>query len=208
MRTQRTRAIPWLGVLVLALPSVYAFAQENGDAASSPEVAPAAPSRTYAGECSKGNAKYALRDFSGAIAHYHAAIDLDSKNPLGYYLLGQAQLAAGSIADAEASWNRASLASGDHDPALRSRVLFAVADLKERQWKWDDAKAAWQAYLDWSSRFPSPAAYPASAASRQQVIDAMLRQDKSYDVVRRRIEDTRDGGVLSDLSKSPPAGSN
>lgn len=206
MRIHGTRALPWLGVLALALalPSVHAFAQGSSDAASSPEVAPAAPSRSYAGECSQGNAKYALRDFSGAFAHYHSAIDLDPKNPLGYYLLGQAQLAAGSIADAEASWNRASLLSGDHDPALRSRVLFAVADLKERQWKWDNAKSAWRAYLDWSSRFPNAAAYPASAQSRQQVIDAMLRQDKSYEIVRRRIEETKDGGVLSDLSKPAP----
>ena len=148
--------------------------------------------------------EYALRDFSGAFARYHSAIDLDSKNPLGYYLLGQAQLAAGSIADAEASWNRASLLSGDHDLALRSRVLFAVADLKERQWKWDNAKSAWRAYLDWSSRFPNAAAYPASAQSRQQVIDAMLRQDKSYGNLHRRIEETKDGGVLSDLSKPAP----
>jgi tetratricopeptide (TPR) repeat protein len=200
MRSRRTRVIPWLVLLALALPPVYAAAQDTGPAGRDHK---AIPSGKYTGLCSEGNAKYALRDFPAAIAHYHAAIELDPKNPLGHYLLGEAQLAAGNVADAEASWNRASLESGERDPAMRSRVLFVIADLKERQWKWDDAKAAWQVYLDWASRFPNAAAYPASARSRQQVIDAMLRQDKSYEVVRRRIEETKDGGVFTDLSKAP-----
>jgi hypothetical protein len=40
--------------------------------------------------------------------------------------------------------------------------------------------------------------------SRQQVIDAMQKQDKAYAVVRQRIADTKAGGVFTDLSKSPP----
>ncbi|HXN33267.1 MAG TPA: hypothetical protein VN894_15450, partial [Polyangiaceae bacterium] len=64
----------------------------------------------------------------------------------------------------------------------------------------------WQVYLDWTSRFPHAAAFPASARSRQQVIDAMLQQDKVYEVVRRRIAETKDGGVFTDLSKSPSEG--
>ena len=42
----------------------------------------------------------------------------------------------------------------EKDPALRARVLFVLADLKERQQKWDDARAAWQVYLDWASKYP------------------------------------------------------
>jgi tetratricopeptide (TPR) repeat protein len=200
MRSRRTSAILGLVLLALALPPAYAAAQGTGPAARGNTTVPSAK---YTGLCSQGNAKYALRDFPAAIAYYHAAIELDPKNPLGHYLLGEAQLAAGNVADAEASWNRASLESGERDPAMRSRVLFVIADLKEREWKWDDAKAAWQVYLDWANRFPNAAAYPASARSRQQVIDAMLRQDKSYEVVRRRIEETKDGGVFTDLSKAP-----
>jgi hypothetical protein len=86
---------------------------------------------------------------------------------------------------------------------MHARALFVIADLKERQWKWDDAKAAWQAYLDWTNRFPNAGTFPASARSRQQVIDVMLKQDKAYEIVRRRIAETKDGGVFTDLSKSP-----
>jgi tetratricopeptide (TPR) repeat protein len=180
---------------------VVAVGQGRGVAKSAESAARGAGK--YAEACAQGNAKYAGRDFQGAIALYRSAIELDPKNPLGYYLLGEAELAAGSIAEAETAWNRASAGSSDKDPALRAHILFVMADLKERQWKWDEAKAAWQVYLDWASRFPNVPSFPASARSRLQVIDAMLKQDKAYEIVRRRIADTKDGGVFTDLSKSP-----
>jgi tetratricopeptide (TPR) repeat protein len=186
----------------LALLPVAALAQ-GGPAAKTHDEVPAAPSVKYVEACTRGNVKYATRDFQGAIALYRGAIELDPKNPLGYYLLGEAQLAAGNIAEADAAWSRASAESGERDPAMHARALFVIADLKERQWKWDDAKTAWQAYLDWANRFPNAVAFPASARSRLQVIDVMLKQDKAYEIVRRRIAETKDGGVFTDLSKSP-----
>jgi hypothetical protein len=81
-----------------------------------------------------------------------------------------------------------------------------LADLRERQKKWDDARAAWQVYLDWAAKFPAAGAFPTSGQSRQRVIDAMLKQDKAYEVVRQRIADTKNGNTFTDLSKSPPAG--
>jgi hypothetical protein len=33
----------------------------------------------------------------------------------------------------------------------------------------------------------------------------MMKQDKAYDVVRERINATKNGGVFTDTSKSPPA---
>jgi tetratricopeptide (TPR) repeat protein len=184
-----------------ALGPVIALGQGGGSKAH--EEVPSAASGKYTQACAQGNAKYGARDFQGAIAQYRGAIELEPRNPLGYYLLGEAQLAAGNIAEAEASWNRALTESSDKDPAMRARVLFVLADLKERQWKWEDAKAAWQAYLDYTGRFPKAAGFPASARSRQQVIDAMLKQDKAYEIVRKRIAETKDGGVFTDLSKSP-----
>jgi len=155
--------------------------------------------------CVQGNAKYAARDFPGAIELYRKAIELNPKHPLAQYLIGEAQLASGNMPEAEAAWSRAVLDSSEKEPALKARILFVVADLKERQKKWDDAKTAWQAYLDWASKFPKAGAFPESAQSRQQVIDAMVKQDKAYEVVRQRIAGTKAGGVFTDLSKSPPA---
>ena len=153
----------------------------------------------------QGITKYAARDFPGAVASFQKAIEADPKNPLGHYFLGEAQLAAGNMTEAEAAWNRASLEASEKDPALRAKILFVLADLKERQHKWDDARAAWQVYLDWAAKYPNANAYPASGQSRQQVIDTMLKQDKAYDVVRERIAATKNGGVFTDLSKSAAA---
>jgi tetratricopeptide (TPR) repeat protein len=162
-------------------------------------------SAKYKEACAQGNARYVARDFGGAIEMYRKAIELDPKNPLAHYLLGEAQLGAGNLAEADAAWNRAALESAEKDPALRGRVLFVLADLKEREKKWDDAKAAWQVYLDWVAKYPKAGGFAASGQSRQQAIDAMLNQDKAYQIVRQRIADTKAGTVFTDLSKSPPA---
>lgn len=191
-----------MGLLVPVLAAVPVLALGQGGGSKAEEV-PSAPASKYAQACAQGNAKYGARDFQGAIAQYRGAVELDAKNPLGLYLLGEAQLAAGNIPEADASWNRALAVSSDKDPAMHARILFVLADLKERQWKWEDAKTAWQTYIDYAGRFPNAGAFPASAHSRQQVIDAMLKQDKAYEIVRKRIAEAKDGGVFTDLSKSP-----
>jgi tetratricopeptide (TPR) repeat protein len=157
--------------------------------------------RAYQDACSEGNAKYASRDFDGAIASYRKAIEMFPHKPLGHYLLGEAQLAANNLTEAEASWGRALLEASEQDPTLRARILFVTADLKERQKKWDEAKAAWQVYIDWSNRFADAGVFPGSGTARIQAIDAMLKQDKAYEVVRQRIEETRDGGVYTEIAK-------
>lgn len=201
----RLRAL--LLLVSLALTSASADADGGkGDGRKKAEnsVSASTASPKYKEACAQGNARYVTRDFAGAIDAYRAAIELDAKNPLAHYLLGEAHLAAGSFTEADAAWNRAALESTDGDPALRAKILFVLADLRERQKKWDDARAAWQVYLDWVAKSRGVAAFPASGQSRQQVIDAMLRQDKSYEVVRRRIADTKNGGVFTDVNKSPP----
>jgi tetratricopeptide (TPR) repeat protein len=212
MRPRPYRLVSWLVVLcapVLVLAPVMAWGDGgNGASKKKADAAQTARSsdRAYTEACGQGNAKYASRDFDGAVDAYRKAIELAPHKALGHYLLGEAQLAAGNMAEAEASWNRAALESNEQDPTLRARVLFVTADLKERQKKWDDAKAAWQVYADWANRFADAGVFPGSAQSREQVIDTMLKQDKAYDIVRQRIADTKDGGVFSEVSKpSKPA---
>jgi tetratricopeptide (TPR) repeat protein len=195
--------------LIAAAPIAPAVARgeggKGGSKSASTESASVkgAPSRGYLEACAQGAAKYAARDFPGAIAAFQKAIELSPNLALGHYFLGEAQLAAGSMTEAEAAWNRAALQSGD--PALHARILFVLADLKERQKRWDDAKAAWQVYLDWANKYPNANAFPASAQSRNQVIDTMVKQEKAYELVRQRIAETKSGNVFTDLSKSPSA---
>jgi len=193
--------------VVLALGPA-AYADGKGDAKKKHQDDDSAesggPSHAYREACTDGNKKYAARDFPGAIADYRQAIEHDPKNPLAFYLLGEAQLAGGNMTEAEAAWNRASLESSDKEPALRAKILFVLADLKERQKKWEEARAAWQVYLDWANKYPKAGAFPGSAQSRQQVIDADQKLDKAYAVVRQRIADTKAGGVFTDLNKPAP----
>lgn len=208
MAPRRNRlATSLLLLLVPALALAPVFAWGDGPKPGPKKTSAAAsagPSHEYSSTCAQGNAKYASRDFDGAIALYRKAIELAPHQGLGHYLLGEAQLGAGNLTEAEASWSRA-LDASDKDPALHGRVLFVTADLKERQKRWEDAKAAWQVYLEWAHRFPDAGAFPDSALSRQQVIDAVIKQDQSYEVVRQRIAASQDGGVFSDSTKSPPA---
>jgi tetratricopeptide (TPR) repeat protein len=202
------RVLGLLLVPALVLAGVPARADGKGDRAKKTEEKKAEESSggsaKYKEACKDGNTKYAARDFAGAIAAYQKAIELDPNNALGHYYLGEAQLAAGSLVEAEAAWNRAALASGEKDPALRARILFVIADLKERQKKWDEAKAAWQVYLDWANKYQNAGAFPGSAQSRQQVIEAMQKLDKATAVVRQRIADSKNGNVFTDLSKPAP----
>jgi tetratricopeptide (TPR) repeat protein len=209
MAPRRNRLAPSLLALVVpavVLGTVVAWGQGEPSGGKKKSDTSAAASRDYSRVCAQGNAKYGSHDFDGAIELYRKAIELSPHQALAHYLLGEAQLAAGNFSDAEASWSRGLLETGEKDPVARARFLFVMADIKEREKKWEDAKAAWQTYLDWVSRFPDGGAFfPASALSRQRVIDTMLKQDKSYEVVRQRIAATADGGVFSDPSKSPPS---
>jgi len=203
-----SRALFLIAATLVLAPSALAdgdrgSTKKHDDSASA--ASKGGPSPEYRKACDAGNAKYAARDFQGAIDQYRKAIELSPKQALGFYLLGEAQLASGSLTEAEAAWTRAALESGQQDPTIHARALFVLADLKERQLKWDEARAAWQVYLDWASRYPNANAFPGSGQSRQQVIDSMKRQDKAYDIVRQRIEETKGGNVFTDLSKSPPA---
>ena len=164
----------------------------------------AAEPRAFAQACSRAQAKYAARDFAGAAVAYQEAVALRPGDALGRYLLGEAWLAAGNLAAAESEWGRA-MAAENADPAVHARVLFVLADLRERQKKWAEAKAGWSTYREWAVRFPSANAFPASADARIAAIDKMLEQDKRYEDVRRRIAETADGGVYNDLSKGPDA---
>ena len=195
-----------LGALGVAVVPVVWAAGGSGSGESKPAAAPGPAAAAglygagpkYAEGCIAGNRKYLTRDFAGAIEAYRAAVQLAPKHPLAYYLMGEAQLAANNMAEADAAWKQAEANADSKDPTLRARVLFVIADLKERQKKWDEAKTAWQAYSEWAAKFPNAGVFPGSATARVQAIDAALKQDKDYEVVRQRIRDTQDGGVFSD----------
>jgi len=144
----------------------------------------------------EGSEKYTAKDVSGAIESFHKATELEPRNPLGYYFLGEAQLGNKDLAQAESAWLHASQVSDEGPPALKLKIFFLIADLRERQKRWDDAKASWEQYGDLCAKFPEAPGFPGVVKERIASIDAMLTQDKAYEIVRKRIAEEK--------AKAPP----
>jgi tetratricopeptide (TPR) repeat protein len=214
----RSRALV-VAVSLLAAPAVVLLplAAAFGDDApsSSPAHPPSADggatrrdpdNRTGLAEwmsrCIDGNAKYLAKDIPGAIDMYRQAIQLAPKRPLPHYLLAEAQLGAGNLAEADVALADAEKLSDDRDPNVRGKVLFVIADTLEREKKWDDAKPAWTKYGDYCAKHVDSGLAPATPPARIQAIDDMLKQDKAYDVVRQRIADELRGDAGSTSPKT------
>jgi len=185
------------GLLPVALVVLGAFAAPSASAvppkkapaaAAKPKEDPAAVAHKQFMEIVKdGSTKYVAKDVSGAIAAFQKATLLEPLNPLGYYFLGEAQLGSNDLAQAESAWLHASQVSDNGPPSLKGKIFFVIADLRERQKRWDDAKAAWGQYGELAAKFPDAIPFPHVAQERISMIDAMLNQDKAYEIVRKRI---------------------
>ncbi len=151
----------------------------------------------------KGNQRYAAKDYAGAIDLYRKGIQLNPRSPLGPYLLGEGHLAAGNVAEAEAAFKQAEELSDAKNPALRSRVLFVVADVYERQKKWPQAKAAWQSYNEHAAKFADAGAFPHSGQSRFEAVEAVLKLEAQYAEVRARIAAEKEPADAGAPAKPP-----
>ncbi len=138
-----------------------------------------------------GTDKYLAKDMSGAIEAFRKATEAEPRNPAGYYFLGEAHLGNKDLAQAESAWLHAAQVSDDGPPAMKLKIFFVIADLRERQKRWDDAKAAWEQYGDVCAKFPDAGAFPGVVKERIAMIDAMLTQDKAYEIVRKRIAEEK-----------------
>jgi tetratricopeptide (TPR) repeat protein len=143
----------------------------------------------------QANRKLVANDAAGAMEIYKQAIPLAPRNPLGHFYQGAAHIALGDLASAEASYREAESLSDDRNSNLRGKILFALADIKERQGKWEEARAAWQAYTDFAQKHADAGVHPQTGASRLQSLDDVLKLQKQYVAVRERIAAERDGGA-------------
>lgn len=187
----------------LAFSSV-AFAQ-GGAAKPDPKAAAAAPTAPmpppagplkdpenkkgispYMEAIKKGEDAFVARDFAGAVTAFQDAVKLDSAKMLAFYRLGEAQLASGKPEEAEAIWTAALNKEGPAD--LKSKVLFVIADLRERQRKLDVAKDEWAKYATFLKEHASDAkGYAGTPEERTKMIERRLKDEKDYAVVKERI---------------------
>ncbi|MDI1448952.1 hypothetical protein [Polyangium sp. 6x1] len=166
-----------------------------GAAGAAAPTAPAGPLKDpdnkkglspYMEAIKKGEDAFVARDFPSAVTAFQDAIKLDSTKMLGFYRLGEAQLASGKPEEAEAVWNVALNKDGPAD--LKSKVLFVLADLRERQRKLDVAKEAWGKYAQFLKDQADAKGYAGTPEERQKVIDRRAKDEKDYAAVKERIQ--------------------
>ncbi|WP_437778413.1 hypothetical protein [Sorangium sp. So ce1097] len=178
--------------VAVAVPAVAQ--QPATDAAAPPAAAAATSPKDPAGQTGispymeqilKGQASFVARDIPGAIAAFQEAIKLDPTKMLGFYRLGEAMLESANQAEAEAAWTTALGKKGTE--ALHAKVLFCLADLRERQKSWQGAREAWGTYGAFVTSNPKAGGYPATATERQKQIDRRVKDEKDYAAVKERI---------------------
>jgi tetratricopeptide (TPR) repeat protein len=207
----RISQVPMWLVLAMALPA-NAFAQDTVPPAATapPSAAPAstappaakpaasadAPRRDPKGikgispfweAIKKGDDAVAARDMDAAKAAYQEAIKLEPHNGMGQYRMGEIELSAGHIKEAEAVWDAALRFSGDN-VSLKAKILFVLADAKERRRSLEEEKNGWNAYETHIKASPSAKAYPESAADRKKRIDEWKQLEIDYGAVKERIK--------------------
>lgn len=113
----------------------------------------------------KGDRAYVARDFDGAIAAYREAIKSDPEKALAHYRVGEAQLAKGDMKEAEASFV-SGLRFVGQDGTLKGKLIFALADLRERQKNNEEAIGRWKEYAKNAQDEKEAVTYPATATER------------------------------------------
>lgn len=176
---------------VLGLLAISVLATTSRGHAQTPRPAVPQPSPApspYSEAIQKGDSAYLARDFDAAVTAYREELQKNPNAGGAHYRLGQAQLAKGNAAEAEASFQTA-LRFASQDPALKSKLLFALADLKERDKAYDDAIARWKAYQEHAQAQPSvKGIHPATAAERLKRIEEWKANAEASAAVKARIQ--------------------
>jgi tetratricopeptide (TPR) repeat protein len=135
----------------------------------------------------KGDDSLAARDIEGAKAAYQEAIRGEPQNPMGHYRMGEAELTKGNLKEAEASWQTALRFSGEN-AAMRAKVLFVLADVKERQRALDEATNGWNAYAQHAKTATNVKTYPETPPDRLKRIADWKQLETDYAAVKERIK--------------------
>jgi tetratricopeptide (TPR) repeat protein len=135
----------------------------------------------------KGDDSLSARDIEGAKAAYQEAIRSAPQNPMGHYRMGEAELAKGNVKEAEASWQTALRFAGEN-AAMRAKVLFVLADVKERQRSLDEATNGWNAYETHAKSAGAVKTYPGTPTDRKKRIVDWKKLEVDYGPVKERIK--------------------
>lgn len=182
-------ALSSLVAAALALGNASASAESPKAAAGPKEVRKDPEGKRgispYMEAIAKGEAAYVARDLPGAITSFQDAIKLDTEKMLGFFRLGEAQLESNKPDEADSTWATALGKKGTDD--LNAKLLFVIADLRERQHKWQATKDAWAAYSAFLQNHTKVAGYAATATERTKQADRRIKDEVDYAAVKDRI---------------------
>ena len=140
----------------------------------------------YLEQIVRGDRAYVARDFDGAILNYREAIKLEPEKALGHYRVASAQLAKGDQKEAEAALVNGLRFVGK-DGTLKAKLIFALADLRERQKNNDEAIGRWKEYSKNAEEEKEAITYPASATERVARNEAWKKNVADSEEVKTRI---------------------
>ena len=135
----------------------------------------------------KGDHAFVARDFDGAIAAYREAIKSEPEKALAHYRVGEAQLAKGDQKEAEAAYVNGLRFVG-RDGTLKAKLIFVLADLRERQKNNDEAIGRWKEYSKNAEDEKEAITYPATATERISRNEAWKKNVADSAEVKSRIE--------------------
>lgn len=163
----------------------FAIALTAASPALAQEAAPGADA--YTRRVQEGIALLLSGDSGGSMGIFRQAIQADGNRPQAIYYLACANRITGNLDDAVTGFERAADVA-DEDPRWRARALEAVAMTLERiHGRLEQARAAWQAYVQFADA-NAAVAHPQLGRARIQAIDLMGEQERAYVEVRERIE--------------------
>ncbi|HEY2410129.1 MAG TPA: tetratricopeptide repeat protein [Polyangiaceae bacterium] len=190
------RVVPWLTLLGALAATSGAQADDKKADKPADKKAEKGPRRDPAGikgispfweAINKGDSALIARDFQGAIAAYREAITKEPQNALGHYRIGEADIAKGDLKEADEAF-QAGLRFVGTASALKAKLEFAIADLRERQKAFDDASQSWTTYEKHTTDDKSAKGFPATATERKKVIEAWKKISAESAEVKARIE--------------------
>ena len=140
----------------------------------------------YMEQIIKGDRSFVARDFDVAIMNYREAIKMEPEKALGHYRVASAQLAKGDQKEAEAALVNGLRFVGK-DGTLKAKLIFVLADLRERQKNTDEAIGRWKEYSANAETDKEAITYPATATERLARNEAWKKNVADSEEVKARI---------------------
>lgn len=136
----------------------------------------------------QGHAAYLVRDYDKALELYRQAGEKMPKSSAAHYFIGCALEALGEDEKAEESYRTAYLMATGSEQVYKGVALVKVALLLEKKGDLDEAKEAWEGYLEIASAKGVKPDLTSLAEKRIEAITAVLDLASAYEPVRERIE--------------------